>query len=117
MIVTEHSPPDENCTYSICAFKTTHMDFRYNDDVTIPARNIALPGKLSIPFQARSIIIFSHGSGSSRLSRRNKMVADYLHGRNIGTLLFDLLTAEEDIHPHNRFSGHLQFLIYLVVFF
>jgi len=49
-------------------------------------------------------MIFSHGSGSSRFSKRNQMVAKYLHQKNFGTLLFDLLTEEEDTQYHNRFD-------------
>ena len=53
------------------------------------------------------MIIFSHGSGSSRFSERNQIVAKYLHEMNLGTLLFDLLTEEEDQHYDNRFDINL----------
>jgi alpha/beta superfamily hydrolase len=59
---------------------------------------------LIIPEKATAIIIFSHGSGSSRLSSRNQMVARYLHQKNFGTLLFDLLTEAEDSNYQNRFD-------------
>lgn len=83
------------------------MKSRYQCEVRIPIRKISLKGELIIPANAGSIVIFSHGSGSGRLSLRNKMVADYLHKNNFGTLLFDLLTEEEDKNYHNRFDIEL----------
>jgi len=72
--------------------------------VNIPVANIKLPGDLIIPHGAKATIIFSHGSGSSRFSSRNKMVAQYLHKKKFATLLFDLLTEEEDKNYNNRFN-------------
>ena len=80
------------------------MDLRFHEEVSIPAGKVSLPGDLTIPLKANAIIIFSHGSGSSRFSKRNQMVAKYLHEKNLGTLLFDLLTEEEDRHYYNRFD-------------
>ena len=80
------------------------MDFRFHKEVNIPVGKVTLKGELVIPLKAKAIIIFSHGSGSSRFSKRNQMVAKYLHEKNFGTLLFDLLTEEEDKHYHNRFD-------------
>lgn len=80
------------------------MDFRFDNEVSIAAGSVALPGNLVLPSKADAIIIFSHGSGSSRFSRRNRSVAAYLHGLNFGTLLFDLLTQEEDQDYQNRFN-------------
>lgn len=57
-----------------------------------------------IPKGAEAIVIFSHGSGSSRKSPRNQMVAQRLQQHNIGTLLFDLLTEDEDTNYFNRFD-------------
>jgi pimeloyl-ACP methyl ester carboxylesterase len=54
-----------------------------------------LPGELVLVAQARGLVIFAHGSGSSRLSPRNRLVADILHGYRLDTLLFDLLTDSE----------------------
>jgi dienelactone hydrolase len=54
-----------------------------------------LPGLLTIPENAGALVVFAHGSGSSRLSPRNTEVADALNRRRLGTLLFDLLTEEE----------------------
>jgi dienelactone hydrolase len=80
------------------------MDLRYHHDVEIPVGKVTLRGELTIPLKAKGIVIFSHGSGSSRLSPRNQMVAHYLQQRNFGTLLFDLLTENEDQQYHNRFD-------------
>ena len=59
---------------------------------------------LGVPENANSIVIFAHGSGSSRLSKRNNFVADVIRQRVIATLLFDLLTLEEDRVYANRFD-------------
>lgn len=80
------------------------MDWRLNDTVIIPVQNSFVYGELEIPLHAQSVVIFSHGSGSSRLSPRNQFVARYLHQQNIGTLLFDLLTEKEDLNYQNRFD-------------
>ena len=80
------------------------MKFRCHNEVTVPFGNIQLKGQLIIPEEAKAVVIFSHGSGSSRFSPRNQMVADYLHHKQLGTLLFDLLTEEEDQEYNNRFN-------------
>ncbi|MBL7745604.1 MAG: dienelactone hydrolase family protein [Chitinophagaceae bacterium] len=80
------------------------MDYVYNKEVNIPVGKVKVEGELIIPQKANGIVVFSHGSGSSRLSPRNQMVARYLHEHHFGTLLFDLLTPEEDRHYHNRFD-------------
>ena len=76
----------------------------YHKEVSIPVEDIRLKGELFIPQNAKAIIIFSHGSGSSRLSKRNQMVAKHLQDKGFGTLLFDLLTADEDKNLQNRFA-------------
>jgi pimeloyl-ACP methyl ester carboxylesterase len=63
--------------------------------VRIPADSVVLEGLLGVPSDALSIVLFAHGSGSSRLSPRNTYVARELRQAGIGTLLFDLLTEEE----------------------
>lgn len=81
------------------------MNFSFHGDVSIPSNdNVTLEGELIIPSKAKSIVIFSHGSGSSRFSKRNRQVAEYLNKKNFGTLLFDLLTAEEDRYYYYRFN-------------
>ena len=80
------------------------MNTLFHRDVSIPAGKVTVKGELIIPAKAKAIIIFSHGSGSSRFSKRNQRVAQYLHEKNFGTLLFDLLTEEEDKYYYNRFN-------------
>ncbi len=75
----------------------------FADDVEIPVGGIVLHGELIIPDGAKGVVIFAHGSGSSRFSPRNKFVAGVIREGNLGTLLFDLLTAnEEQIDSHTR---------------
>jgi putative phosphoribosyl transferase len=64
--------------------------------VRIPAGNAVLPGDFAVPAAARGLVVFAHGSGSSRRSPRNRFVAEALQRRGLATLLFDLLTPEED---------------------
>lgn len=59
-------------------------------------------GNLVIPADVLGLVIFAHGSGSSRFSPRNRMVADEMHQRGLATLLFDLLTLEEAGSPQER---------------
>lgn len=64
--------------------------------VLIPCGDFHLEGILHIPRQAQSLVLFAHGSGSSRLSSRNQFVARFLQEHRLATLLFDLLTLEEE---------------------
>lgn len=64
--------------------------------VRIPARGAELKGDLLVPAGARGVVLFAHGSGSSRLSPRNRFVAEALNQRGLGTLLTDLLTSSEE---------------------
>ena len=66
------------------------------DSVLITTPDATLPGFLDVPAGAAGVVVFAHGSGSSRFSRRNNAVAAYLREAGLGTLLFDLLTAEEE---------------------
>jgi putative phosphoribosyl transferase len=72
--------------------------------VHIPAGSVVLEGDLNVPQGAHAVVIFAHGSGSSRYSKRNKYVAQVLREARLGTLLFDLLTRNEDIIYENRFD-------------
>ena len=72
--------------------------------VHIPAGNIELDGELILPPSAKGVVLFAHGSGSSRFSPRNTFVAEVLQKHGIGTLLFDLLTREEDQDYETRFD-------------
>ena len=65
-------------------------------EVQIPARRAVLSGNLTIPENAMALVLFAHGSGSSRLSPRNQFVARTLNLAGLATLLFDLLTPEEE---------------------
>ena len=80
------------------------MNFIYHSEVSIPQGMVSVQGELWVPENANGIILFAHGSGSSRHSTRNKQVASYLHTKKFGTLLFDLLTVEEDFEYSNRFD-------------
>lgn len=66
------------------------------NEVTIPSGNALLQGQLTIPADALGIVAFAHGSGSSRFSRRNQRVAHHLNQARLATLLFDLLTEDEN---------------------
>lgn len=72
--------------------------------ISIPIGNVEMHGELVIPGNATGLVLFSHGSGSSRFSPRNNMVARRLHTRGVGTLLFDLLASNEDMVYANRFD-------------
>jgi putative phosphoribosyl transferase len=62
----------------------------------IPLDDVSLDATLTLPDGARAIVVFAHGSGSSRHSPRNRLVAEELHAAGLGTLLMDLLTERED---------------------
>jgi len=64
----------------------------------------SLAGDLIVPAGAHALVLFAHGSGSSRHSPRNRFVAEVLHGRRLGTLLFDLLSDEEGHDGANVFD-------------
>lgn len=81
-------------------------------DVAIPATNLTgesidLPGRLTLPESAIGLVLFAHGSGSSRFSPRNTYVASVLQEAWIGTLLFDLLTPQEETDRANVFDIRL----------
>ena len=75
-----------------------------NTTVKIPADSVELGGELILPPSASGIVLFAHGSGSSRFSPRNTFVASVLQQQGIGTLLFDLLTRAEDQDYAVRFD-------------
>jgi len=77
----------------------------------IAAESVAIPveggrqieADLHVPQRATGLVVFAHGSGSSRFSSRNRAVAEFLHEQSLGTLLLDLLTREEEvIDVHTR---------------
>ena len=75
---------------------------RETHDISVPP--IGLPGTLNVPRSAYALVVFVHGSGSSRLSPRNRAVASALNRRGIATLLFDLLTPAEEADRSNVFN-------------
>ena len=80
--------------------------------VTVPVDGVTLEGDLSVPGGARGVVIFAHGSGSSRHSPRNRYVARQLVAAGLGTLLIDLLTEEEETVDLR--TAHLRFDIGLL---
>ena len=72
--------------------------------VQIPIDSTMLEGSLALPEHTHSLVVFAHGSGSSRFSPRNNFVARVLQREGIGTLLMDLLTEEEDSDYETRFD-------------
>jgi dienelactone hydrolase len=83
-----------------------------SSSVRIPVNNVMLSGELFIPAGATGVVLFAHGSGSSRLSPRNQYVAQVIQQAGVGTLLFDLLTNEEEIIDAQ--TRHLRFDIELL---
>ena len=73
-------------------------------EVIVTADGVPLPGRLTVPADAGGIVVFAHGSGSSRNSTRNRHVAGVLHRSGLGTLLFDLLTDAEAARRENVFD-------------
>jgi dienelactone hydrolase len=82
------------------------------EEVTIPVGKEVVYGNLTVPQGAKSIVLFAHGSGSSRFSRRNTQVAREINTAGIATLLIDLLTKEEE--AIDEFTGEFRFNIDLL---
>src|SRR3981081_214323 len=80
--------------------------------VRVVAVPVTLAGNLSLPEKARGVVLFAHGSGSSRHSPRNRHVARMLNEANLATLLIDLLTPEEELIDLR--TAHLRFDIGLL---
>ncbi|MFO0849770.1 MAG: dienelactone hydrolase family protein [Gemmataceae bacterium] len=80
--------------------------------VRVSAGGVTLDGNLTLPDAAAGVVLFAHGSGSSRFSPRNRFVAEQLWAAGLGTLLIDLLTADEE--QAERFTRHLRFDIGLL---
>ena len=80
--------------------------------LAIQAAEVVLQGDLSLPPAFKGVVLFAHGSGSSRHSPRNRYVAEALNEHSLGTLLVDLLTVEEE--REDEFTGHLRFDIGLL---
>jgi putative phosphoribosyl transferase len=80
------------------------MEKNFRKPVEIALDKVTLEGMLAVPLKAKGLVIFAHGSGSSRLSPRNNFVARVIRKVGLGTLLFDLLTEKEDQVYANRFD-------------
>jgi putative phosphoribosyl transferase len=80
------------------------METRVASLERIPVGPVHIEGMLELPADAKGVVLFAHGSGSSRHSKRNNYVARVLQNHGIGTLLMDLLTPEEDADYSNRFD-------------
>jgi dienelactone hydrolase len=78
-------------------------------EISIPAEGVDLGGELIVPSGAVGLVVFAHGSGSSRHSPRNQLVARTLREAGLGTLLFDLLTTDEE--QAEAETRHLRFNI------
>jgi len=76
----------------------------HSKQIDIPVSGAVLHGVLTIPDSAKSLVIFSHGSGSSHRSPRNKYVAGVLQEEGLATLLIDLLDPEEELNYSTRFN-------------
>ena len=83
-----------------------------HEAVRLRAGNVVLEGDLELPTNAAGVVLFAHGSGSSRRSPRNRLVAESLRRAGLGTLLFDLLSAPEDAVDAR--TMHLRFDITLL---
>ena len=84
--------------------RATAKQAHFSRFAAIPVNGVQLEGTLVIPHRAKGVVLFAHGSGSSRHSPRNNFVADALHEVGCGTLLMDLLTRQEDLAYENRFD-------------
>jgi putative phosphoribosyl transferase len=84
----------------------------WSGEIQISSQGLRLDGTLGIPEHARGLVLFAHGSGSSRHSPRNRRVAETLQRAAVATLLFDLLTKDEE--RADEFTGHLRFDIDLL---
>lgn len=86
---------------------TTPSSAAWEEEIQINVGNLSLNGSLELPNDAIGLVLFAHGSGSSRFSTRNRRIAAELRASSLGTLLFDLLTKEEE--QEDAYSGHLRF--------
>jgi putative phosphoribosyl transferase len=90
-----------------CLARAAATALECDEDLQIRAGAISLGGHLTVPRASTGIVVFAHGSGSSRHSRRNRFVAEVLNRAGMGTLLFDLLTVEEEAERANVFDIEL----------
>jgi len=91
---------------------TSHSTRPWAGEVGIGSDRLHLAGTLTVPASAAGLVLFAHGSGSSRHSPRNRRVAETMQRAGLATLLFDLLTKAEE--RDEEFTGHLRFDIGLL---
>ena len=87
--------------------QTTNSSRWRQEEVVIPFQGFVLRGELAVPTSASGCVLFAHGSGSSRHSPRNQFVARTLQAHGVATLLFDLLTEDEE--EEDLLTGRLRF--------
>src|SRR5947208_477964 len=90
----------------------THTTDIHTEEIRIRMGSIQLAGDLALPEHSQGLVLFAHGSGSSRHSSRNQFVAAELQHAGLATLLFDLLTEREEYEE--RYTRHLRFDIGLL---
>ena len=81
-------------------------------DITLPADGVRLEGTLGVPRPTHGVVLFAHGSGSSRFSPRNRAVAGALHDHGFATLLLDLLTPQEE--RVDAYTAELRFDVFML---
>lgn len=104
----QHDPPDAEGGLNVIPSEKSEGRGA-KSEVSIEVEGATLQGTLFVPKGANGLVLFAHGSGSSRHSPRNRYVAQVLQSRRIATLLFDLLTREEE--SIDRYTGELRFNI------
>jgi putative phosphoribosyl transferase len=104
--VGEEDPPDVEGRTTMIPGRISQRD-GIKREVSIDLEGVTLEGTLVLPNDAKGLVLFAHGSGSSRHSPRNRYVAGVLNSHQIGTLLFDLLTRQEE--AVDRYTGELRF--------
>jgi len=99
----------ETCSQGMRRSAEKRLRLPVSEFARIPMGRVVLTGHLGIPRDAAGLVLFAHGSGSSQRSPRNQLVARALREAGSGTLLFDLLTQDEE--TGDDFTGHLRFNI------
>ncbi|MFF4212359.1 phosphoribosyltransferase family protein [Streptomyces sp. NPDC001796] len=97
----------DDAEVAACLQRTAGRTGTVDREVEVAAGDVRLGGRLTVPDDPTGIVVFAHGSGSSRHSPRNRFVAEGLNRAGLGTLLFDLLTEEEERDRANVFDTEL----------